>query len=345
MAKRVLITGSQGFLGRYVTAALLRETEDIQVLGIGRSERMDGYFTHTLRVRNEQLYKAPLPSDISLALISGRYRYLTVDVLNKKKIEQVIVDFSPTEIIHLASGLKGDSFEKLYNTNIQGTLNLLSACETHLRSVPIIAVSSGGVYGLQSKVKESPFVESDGCNPHDIYQFAKAAEENLVRSFCQHANIPWMVLRVFNIVGPGQDERHVCGRFVGELISIKKGWKSPRLQTGPLSSTRDFVDVRDIAGVIVHLLKKSTYGETYNVCSGKARTIKEVLDESLKLIFDESGQAERIKIIEELTILNSNANHHFGDNLKVIAAGAKFKYDLSSSIRAMISFYNILYSK
>ncbi|WP_026896979.1 NAD-dependent epimerase/dehydratase family protein [Daejeonella oryzae] len=341
--KRVLITGSQGFLGRYLTSSLLAEFEDIQILGIGRSEEIPRSFTHSVHIKGNILSNAPLPDELLKLLENDKYRYLQANILDKTKIEDVMLDFNPTEIIHLASGLKGDGYGKLFSTNIQGTLNLLWACNKHFKNIPFVAISSGGIYGLPSKIEDIPFKESDICNPADLYQFAKATEETIVKSFCEQFHIPYLVLRVFNIVGPGQDERHVCGRFVSELLRIKNDPLITELQTSSLDSIRDFVDVRDVASYIALLLNRGNYNETYNICSGVPVMIDSILSECLRLIFDKKKDSFEIKTTE-LALLNGKIDHHLGDNSKILSTGGMIKHNIYESISDMVGYYNNLYT-
>ncbi|RZK20025.1 MAG: NAD(P)-dependent oxidoreductase, partial [Flavobacterium sp.] len=284
MNKCILITGAQGFLGRYLTTALLNEDKDLQVVGIGRSAQLDSSFTHSLRIKNNQIIPAPLPISIVKAL-QGRYQYFMMDTNDKLQVEKLLKSQQPTTIIHLASGLKGDHCDKFLNSNVSGTLSLLSACRNCLKGVPFIGISSGGVYGFSSLSKDLPFKEIQLCNPADSYQYTKAVEEEIVKVFCENFDIPWMALRVFNILGPGQDERHVCGRFLSELISIKHDFKDPFLKTSGLTSIRDFVDVRDVAYNIIQLLKVKQYNQVFNIASNKPVIIKDILDDCLNAVF------------------------------------------------------------
>jgi nucleoside-diphosphate-sugar epimerase len=342
MNKRILLTGAQGFLGRYLAAALLKGDEDLEVIGIGRSPRFDGCFTHSLCIKNNQSIPAPLPADIAQAM-RGRYRYFAVDTHDKKNIEVLLIAQQPTAIVHLASGLKGDPCGKLLNTNITGTLNLLSACRQYLTGVPFLGVSSGGVYGFPSRPEELPFRESCPCNPEDAYQLTKAAEEKVMSAFCEHFDIPWMALRVFNIIGPGQDERHVCGRFVSELLRIKNDCKAPYLTTLGLTSVRDFVDVRDVAGNIVRLLANRQYNQVFNIASGKPVRIGDVLEECLKAVLGTQKEKVKIDSGQRTAVSGQKTDQHYGDNTKLLAAGGSINFSLAASIADMVSYYNVIY--
>lgn len=342
MNKRILITGAQGFLGRYLAKALIKGTKRLEVVGIGRSPRLDDCFTHSIYIKDNKTIPAPLPAGMAEAL-SSRYKYFSIDVNDKKQLGGLLKSYQPTAIIHLASGLKGDNCSKLLHTNINGTLNLLSTCKKYLANVVFVHVSSGGVYGFPSNPDVLPFKESHPCHPEDSYQLTKAAEEEMVKQFCEQNYIPWMALRVFNIVGPGQDERHVCGRWVSELMTIKNGYKDPYLKTAGLTSVRDFVDVRDVANNIVELLANRQYNQVFNIASGKPVVIKDVLNCCLNAVFGDNKRDVEIDIRQQTSLSDQKTDQHYGDNTNLLAAGGSIDFSLKSSIADMVSYYGLIY--
>ncbi|WP_181276652.1 NAD-dependent epimerase/dehydratase family protein [Arcticibacter pallidicorallinus] len=344
MNERVLITGAQGFLGRYVTAAILKADSNCEVIGIGRSGRSDDSFTHTLHIKDGQNIPAPLPLALR-NIFTERYRYLSVDINSKAQIDELFQAYRPSAIIHLASGLRGDSCSKLFNTNISGMLNLMSACRAYDYTGSFISVSSGGVYGFPSKPGDLPFLESHPCNPEDSYQLTKAAEETIVKEFCEYLAIPWMILRVFNVIGPGQDERHVCGRFVSELVRIKNEYKDAYLKTSALTSVRDFVDVRDVASNIVGLFMNKQYKNVFNISSGKPAEIAVVLNSCLAAVFGAEIGHLKIDSVQTDETVSKQIDHHFGDNCKLLSFGGSVNFSLENSIRDMVAYYDSVYTK
>src|ERR671927_385428 len=69
-------------------------------------------------------------------------------------------------------------------------------------------------------------------------------------------HIPTIWARLFNLTGPGQDERHVCGRFASQAAAIGEKELPPIIEVGPLDTTRDFIDVRDVASAVKLLVEK-----------------------------------------------------------------------------------------
>lgn len=346
MLNKVLVTGAQGFCGRYICASILKYLPDIEILGIGRSEELEHVFTHSILVRNQELTPAPLTEDLLESLNNPRYRYCKADISDIPAITEVLTTFKPDIIIHLASGLKGDSIRKLYSTNIDGTTTLLNLYKQHLNSFSIIALSSGGVYGFPAKFEDLPFTETSDMNPNDSYQFAKSAEETIVRNFTNLSGIPCAILRVFNIVGPGQDERHVLGRFTSLLSRIKNGWMEPTIETAGLNSSRDFIDVRDIAKAITHLIKTNQINGTYNVCSGKPLVITDLLSECIKLTFKTAECSITFTSPSSSLLKNPiEIDHHVGCNRKIKNTGVEIDHDITSSIKDMVCYYDCVNTK
>src|SRR5205814_1420537 len=100
MNRRYLITGAQGFVGRYLTARILELEKSAQVLGIGRSKKLDGFFSHAISIDGEER-RAPLPGHL-LRNLDGRYRYQQLSLLETKRLEEVIRELQPHCIVHLA---------------------------------------------------------------------------------------------------------------------------------------------------------------------------------------------------------------------------------------------------
>jgi GDP-4-dehydro-6-deoxy-D-mannose reductase len=90
-----------------------------------------------------------------------------------------------------------------------------------------------------------------------------------------------IMVRAFNHIGPKQSPLFVIADFCKQVAEIEKGLREPLIKVGNLSARRDFTDVRDVVKAYVELIQKGRSGETYNVGSGKAIAISEILDLTL----------------------------------------------------------------
>jgi len=283
MATRFLVTGAQGFVGRYLISHLLRiHGERLQVLGIGRSSRLDEVFSHSISW-GECSIPAPLPEDLKISSAEPRYHYACADIRQAARLNRLLREFRPQIIIHLASGLRDDPAEVLFRTNVEGTICLVQAvADSDLNVFKLIICSTGGVYGIPAKGR-LPIDENSPCMPVDLYSASKLAAEHASRILAVRHNIPTVWGRLFNLVGAGQDERHVCGSLAARVAAIVKKQLPPVLEVGPLNTTRDFIDVRDAARALTLLAEKGVPGDTYNIGTGIECPVQTILDTTLSL--------------------------------------------------------------
>ena len=326
--KRYLVTGAQGFVGRFVVAHLLRHNE-CDVLGIGRSNARDG-FTHSI-TWNEQSIPAPLPDAIPVCLLSqDNYHYEPADLEDRNRLSQLVQSYRPHFIIHLASGLFGDPAQKLFRCNVEGTINLLESIPHDSCIKRIVLGSSGGVYGRVSRI---PIRESDAPNPIHMYSVSKFAAELAAQVTASGRGLPLVIARLFNIVGPGQDERHACGRWMQQLVSIAHGLP-PELHVGSLDATRDFIDVRDTASACVHLCQHGVAGQIYNAATGVETQMREVLQACVEI-----AELSAVVQVHETYQRDADIPRHAGDIGKLKSTGWSPQYSLTESLKDLYRYY------
>ena len=232
--KRVLVTGAQGFVGRWLVHALDRSGLVGEIFGIGRSAGNRLAFTHKFHWGGRCI-PAPLPPGLC-SQMSTPYHYQPLDICDSSALATLLADVRPHWVFHMASGLRDDPPGHLCRTNVEGTTVLTHALiDAPQRPERVIFGSSGSVYGAS---RQLPLSEDATTEPTTLYGVTKLAS--------QHA-LPSVWARLFNLVGPGQDERHVAGRFASVLAALQSSGGPLRLAVGPLDTTRDFIDVRDRA--------------------------------------------------------------------------------------------------
>jgi nucleoside-diphosphate-sugar epimerase len=329
MNRRYLITGAQGFVGRYLTARILELEKGAQVLGIERSKKLDGFFTHAISIDGEER-RAPLPGHL-LRNLDGRYRYQQLSLLETKRLEEVIRELQPHCIVHLASGLSTASERDLFETNLEGTASLMNAlADAQLAKALVILGSSGSVYGDAAFL---PIAESHPCNPVNMYGLTKLGAERIMRLIAARCGIAWVTARIFNVVGPGQTESHVCGRLAAELASAASSLGMV-LNVGPLDTTRDFIDVRDVAAALLVLAQSGERGGTYNVASGRETPIQLILSELLRI----SGLNGQVRIAPQ-SGQPAGVQRHFADVSRLQGLGFVPACSLSASLEDLFRYY------
>lgn len=233
----VLVTGVNGFTGRHVAAAL--NTAGYRVAGLGQS-----------------------------GTSAGEYR--VCDLRDRGGLERIVKEVRPDFVIHLAavSFVAHGNIDLIYQTNVVGTRNLLSALDAcgH-RPKSVVLASSAQVYGATER---DPLDESTPFCPANDYATSKVAMEYMAYQWMKR--LPICITRPFNYSGRGQAEHFLLPKIVKHF---KEGRR--RIELGNLDVSRDFMDVRAVSDAYVRLLESNAAGETFNICSGKATPLQVIL--------------------------------------------------------------------
>jgi len=192
----------------------------------------------------------------------------------------MVADARPEGIIHLAGWASvGSSYAQptaCFEVNALGTAYVLDAVRKHAPKARFLLISSGEVYG--DVAGGEPCSESTPLAPKSPYATSKLAAELVARQFAASYAVDLVIARAFNHVGPGQDERFVIPALARQLRDVAQGKASPRLLVGNLDPIRDFSSVLDVVEAYRILLTRGVSGEAYNVCSGKAQSIRDVVE-------------------------------------------------------------------
>jgi len=243
---RALITGINGFVGPYLAECIRKES--IEVFGIDKS------------------ITAPTPNMIAL------------DILDGEAVRKAVAEVRPDFVFHLAAQSSVEKSwtipELTHDINVNGTKNLFDAIVSEGLSPKILVISSAEVYGYSGT---EAIKETFPLHPSSPYAESRVEQENLVLDFMKKYNLFVIISRSFVHTGPGQSDNFVCSDFAKQLVEVERG-KRMEIHVGNLNSARDFTDVRDMVKAYLLAVQKGKSGEIYNLCSGKAYAIKEVLD-------------------------------------------------------------------
>jgi len=192
-------------------------------------------------------------------------------------MREAVAASCPTAVVHLA-GLAfvghGDP-EAFYRINVIGTRNLLAATG-RLSRCPggVLLASSANVYG---NATAGVLDESVSPNPANDYAVSKIAMEFMARLWMER--LPVMIARPFNYTGVGQDDSFLLPKIVGHYrrreAAVELGQAAVEL--GNLDVVRDFSDVRVVAQKYLELVQSGASGRVFNVCSGRGRSLAEVI--------------------------------------------------------------------
>ena len=218
--------------------------------------------------------------------VLDKMQVVTCDILDKEELKKMLEEIKPDKIFHLA-GLTFDpdsyqSPEKFYITNVFGTINLLEAVK-RLGINPLIHIAcSSAEYGLILE-NENPITETNHFRPISPYGISKLSQDMVGYQYHKNRGLRIIRTRAFNISGPGEKENFVCSSFARQIALIEKGKQEPTIYVGNLDSKRDFVDIRDVVKAYWLAVDKGISGEVYNLCTGKAYSIREMLDILLRM--------------------------------------------------------------
>jgi GDP-4-dehydro-6-deoxy-D-mannose reductase len=164
-----------------------------------------------------------------------------------------------------------------FDINFQGTLRLLLALRANDFHGRFIHVGTADAYGLVPE-SELPVREERALKPRNPYAVSKMAAEALVYQWTQSEGLNAVMVRPFNHIGPGQDERFAVAAFARQVAEIALGRREARIAVGDLGVSRDFTDVRDVVGAYGKLLTRGAPGSIYNIGSGHETCLSEILD-------------------------------------------------------------------
>jgi GDP-4-dehydro-6-deoxy-D-mannose reductase len=168
--------------------------------------------------------------------------------------------------------------------NLLGILSLLTVFRELSVNGVIVVVSSSAVYG-EHPTHRLPLVEDDLLAPLVTYGVSKLAVEALALQHFRAYGIRIIIVRPFNVTGPGEPAWFVTSAFAQQIALIESGRRDPLLKVGDLETVRDFTDVRDAAEALTELAEAGEPGQVYNLCSGVGVPV----DQVLSLLMQESG--------------------------------------------------------
>lgn len=204
-----------------------------------------------------------------------------LDILDKDAISELLNRIKPDQIYHLAAQssvkLSWDRPQLTADINIKGTINVLEAVRETGISPKILLVGSGEEYGYLQP-DEIPVKEDTLLRAGNIYAATKACQGMIGEIYARAYKMDIIMVRAFNHIGPGQADIFVIADFCRQTVLAELGKKEPVISVGNLAAQRDFTDVRDIVRAYGMLMKSGVSGQTYNVGSGKARSIQQMLD-------------------------------------------------------------------
>ncbi len=307
---KILVTGAGGFVGEYLVRRLLSNGHQVTAMGIG-----NGAFLDELNVPIHE-----------------------VDILDFDGVKSCMEATAPDAVIHLAAisnvGLSWEKPGLTIDVNIHGTVNVLQALADVNPSAVFLSIGSSDEYGLAAKAGV-PLTEDVQCQPQNPYSISKYCAEQMVLQLGKKLGIKVIHTRSFNHFGPGQAKGFVTSDFASQIAAIERGEQEAVLSVGDLSACRDFTFVADVVEAYALLIECDAASGVYNICSGKARKMQEILDQLVSL-----SKAE-IHVVKDPDKMRPSEVPYFvgsANKLKT-ATGWQPKYDFAHGMEAVLEYW------
>jgi len=308
--KKALITGCGGFIGSHMADLLV--SNGLEVHGL--------VFEDMKNVEH----------------LKGKIKLIKCDISDRQSVEKVISEVKPDYIFHFGA----QSFvipswkdpESTFKTNILGTLYIFDAVRK-AGIDPVIAVAcSSAEYGYTYE-NEIPINESKVFRPSSPYAISKVATDMISELYAKTYKLKILRVRFFNISGP-RKTMDACSDFARDVAEVEKGLK-PSVVVGNLNGVRDITDARDAVRAVWLLTKKGTFGDVYNICSGKGYKVRDLLNNLIEM----SGKkmeireraTERLRPIDDPLFL--------GDNSKMRRLGWEPKIPIEQTLRDTLDYW------
>ncbi len=256
--KKALVIGAAGFVGPYLIRQIISS-------------------------RDWEVFATKMPGEE--VPVEGITVY-DLDLLKDGEASELLKKVRPDYIFHLAAqssvALSWKKPDLTVDVNIKGSLHVLDAVRELDYSPRVLLIGSGEEYGHVSE-EDIPITEDTLLRPGNLYAATKACQNMIGKIYQEAYDLDIMSVRAFNHIGPNQTPAFVVADFCKQVAEVEKGLKEPVMHVGNLSARRDFTDVRDVVRAYVDIMEKGKAGETYNVGSGRAEAIKDILDKILSL--------------------------------------------------------------
>ncbi len=252
---------------------------------IGAGGFVGNHLIRHLEQQNFTVYKSYL--DFEYAALADKTNSFSMDIYNATQVADVLMQIKPDYIYHLAAqssvGVSWQKPQLTFGVNCIGFINVLEAIRIQNLRTRVLAIGSSEEYGTVRE-EDNPISETLSAHPANPYAISKHSQALFADLYCKAHGLDIITVRAFNHIGPGQTEQFVLSDFCKRVVMIEHGDTEPVLYVGNLAAKRDFTDVRDIVRAYSLLMEKGVTNRLYNVGSGKAYLLRDLLDKILDMV-------------------------------------------------------------
>jgi len=308
---RVLVTGAGGFVAAHLAEFLRSEAAGLELVGLVR------------------------PHGSAPSATTGFSTFREADLTDPAGLESVLDAGLPDRIVHLA----GQSSVHLswldpggtLRANVLGLVHLLDAVRRRGARPAVLVVGSAEEYGPIAE-SELPLREDRPLQPASPYAVSKVAQACLAVQYGPAGGMRVVRTRTFHHTGPGRGETFAESSFARQIAEVEAGLRPPVLHVGNLEAVRDYTDVRDVVRAYWALLERGAGGVVYNVCSGRPRRIRDLLE----MLLAASGVKVEIRVDTD-RLRRADVPAQYGDPSRLReATGWEPRVSLEQSLRDLL---------
>ncbi|MDD5190923.1 MAG: GDP-mannose 4,6-dehydratase [Dehalococcoidales bacterium] len=307
MKKRVLITGTEGFIGSHLAEYLAKM--GLSVCGLK--------------------YKANVETKTE-----GSIQFREGDIEDRDGIHRLLEEVRPDYVFHLAAQSlilpSWQNPEKTFRVNVLGTINLMDEI-TKLGLDPLVIIA-GSSAGYASADNILPIKETTSLHADSPYGVSKLVQDMLAELYWKKHQLKTIRIRPFLIIGP-RKVGDACSDFARGIAAVESGQKK-FISVGNLDSVRDLMDIGDAVKAIWLLAQNGTPGEAYNICSGQGYCMRDVLNKFISL----SSVKITVKNNPEL-MRPSDRPVIIGDNTRLKGLGWQIETPIETSLSNILSYW------
>ncbi len=310
--KKIIVTGGSGFIGSNLVNYLINKK--YYVINIDKlTYSSNKYDKNSLSKKN--------------------YKFLKIDINNKKKIKSVLNKYKPDCIFNLAAETHVDrsidSPHQFIYSNILGVFNILEVIKEYNKNnkkIKLIHISTDEVYGdIKSKKSDEKFP----YNPSSPYSASKASADHLIRSYIRTYNLPAIISNCCNNYGPFQFPEKLIPKIISNILSNKS---LPVYAKG--QNSREWIYVNDHCDALYKIYKRGKIGESYNV--GSNDNLKNVnIVKIILTIFKKKGFKIGKKV--KIKFVKDRPGHDFRYSLNSKKIHRKLKWKTRTSLKKGLS--------
>lgn len=268
--KTFFVTGADGFTGRHL----------VQYLKHSGYEAVGGVRNRARKLAYERQYGKALVCEVSDAISMAR----------------AVASVKPDVVIHLAGTSQPAEVAEepllAYQSIVSAWANVLDVVRRAVPRAKVVLASACEVYGRGCN-GQSPLNEQTPVQPVDAFGSLKAAAEAIARTFFLNSHLDITIVRPFHYIGPGLPESSYFGSLARRLAEADPATDQQELSLPDLQCRRDFLHVLDVVEAYVRVAAEGKPNGTYNICSGRMYTVREVVETLVR------SAGRRVRIAEQ----------------------------------------------